>query len=65
MKNTAHHRADAPLLQPLHRVVIVIHSTENVMETRARVKNGKPVCIDCARETHYALDGREISAKGT
>jgi formylmethanofuran dehydrogenase subunit E len=38
---------------------------ENVMETRARVKDGKPVCIDCAQEEHYVLDGKGISAKGT
>jgi formylmethanofuran dehydrogenase subunit E len=38
---------------------------ENVMETRARVKDGKPVCIACAEEGHYVLNGRGISAKGT
>lgn len=37
---------------------------EKVMETRARVKEGKPVCIECAEEEHYVLDGRGISVKG-
>lgn len=38
---------------------------ENVMETRARVKGGKPVCIDCVGEEHYILEGRGISVKET
>ena len=38
---------------------------ENVMETKARVKEGKPVCIDCAEGAHYVLDGSGISAKDT
>jgi formylmethanofuran dehydrogenase subunit E len=38
---------------------------EKVMETRARLKEGKPVCMDCARGEHYVLDGRGISTKGT
>jgi len=37
---------------------------ENVMETKAMVKDGKPVCIDCAEGVHYVLDGSGISAKG-
>ncbi len=36
---------------------------ENVMETRARVKDGKPICIDCAEEEHYVLDGKGIAAR--
>jgi len=38
---------------------------EKVMETRARLKEGKAVCMDCAGGEHYVLDGRGISAKGT
>ncbi len=37
---------------------------ENVMQTKARVKDSKPVCIDCAEGAHYVLDGSGISAKG-
>jgi formylmethanofuran dehydrogenase subunit E len=36
---------------------------ENVMETRARVKDGKPVCIDCAGGERNVLDGRGISTE--
>jgi formylmethanofuran dehydrogenase subunit E len=38
---------------------------ENVIETKARVKRGKTVCIDCARGEHYILHGKGISAKNT
>jgi formylmethanofuran dehydrogenase subunit E len=34
---------------------------DNVMETRARVKDGKPICIACASAEHYLLDGSGIS----
>jgi len=34
---------------------------ENVMETRARVIEGNPVCINCAKENYYVLDGRGMS----
>ena len=33
---------------------------ENVMETRARIVDGKPVCIPCAGEEHYAMKGDGI-----
>jgi formylmethanofuran dehydrogenase subunit E len=35
---------------------------ENVMEPRARLKNGKPVCIPCSGEEFYQLAGDGISA---
>jgi formylmethanofuran dehydrogenase subunit E len=38
---------------------------EKVMEARARLKEGKAVCMGCAGGEHYVLDGRGISAKGT
>lgn len=38
---------------------------EKVMETRARLKEGKAVCMGCAGGEHYVLDGRGISSKGT
>ena len=38
---------------------------ENVMETRARVRDGKPVCIGCVGGEQYVLDGRGISAEGS
>ena len=33
---------------------------ENVMETRARVADGKPVCIPCSGDEHYAMKGDGI-----
>ncbi len=34
---------------------------ESVMETRARIKDGQPVCIPCAGEVYYQMDGYGIS----
>lgn len=36
---------------------------ENIMETRSRIKDGKTVCMDCAEEEQYVLDGRGITTK--
>ncbi|MFV9691548.1 MAG: TraR/DksA C4-type zinc finger protein [Desulfobacteria bacterium] len=33
---------------------------ENIMETRARVVDGKPICIPCAHDEHYAMKGDGI-----
>jgi formylmethanofuran dehydrogenase subunit E len=37
---------------------------ENVMEPRARMKDGKPVCIPCVGHEYYQLDGDGISIIG-
>ena len=37
---------------------------ENIMEPRARVKDGKPVCIPCAGQEYYQLAGDGISIIG-
>lgn len=34
---------------------------ENVMETRMRMRDGKPICIPCAGDEHYAMKGDGIS----
>lgn len=34
---------------------------ENVMETRARIKNGQPVCLACSGQEFYQLAGDGIS----
>ena len=36
---------------------------ESVMEPRARMKEGKPVCIPCAGQEYYQLAGDGISMK--
>lgn len=33
---------------------------ENIMESRARVKNGQPICISCAQAPYSELDGAGI-----
>jgi formylmethanofuran dehydrogenase subunit E len=33
---------------------------ENVMETRVRMRDSKPVCIPCAHDEHYAMKGDGI-----
>lgn len=36
---------------------------ENIMEPRARMKDGKPVCIPCSGQEYYQLAGDGISIK--
>jgi len=36
---------------------------ENIMEPRARLKDGKPVCIPCSGQEYYQLAGDGISIK--
>ncbi|TFG25582.1 MAG: hypothetical protein EU529_00795 [Promethearchaeota archaeon] len=35
--------------------------SENVMENKARVKNGETICLSCANEQKYILDSKGIS----
>lgn len=35
---------------------------ENIMEPRARMKDGKPVCLPCSDQAYYQLAGNGISA---
>jgi len=36
---------------------------ENIIEPRARIKDGKPICIPCSRQEYYQLDGDGIFTK--
>jgi formylmethanofuran dehydrogenase subunit E len=36
---------------------------ENIMETRSRVKDGKPICISCSGQEYYQLAGDGIFIK--
>ena len=36
---------------------------ENIMEPRARIKDGKPICIPCSGQEYYQLAGDGISVK--
>jgi formylmethanofuran dehydrogenase subunit E len=49
-----------PKYAPIFASVKCALCGENVMETRARVANGKPVCIPCAGDDHYAMKGDGI-----
>ena len=35
---------------------------ESIMEPRARLKDGKPICLPCAGEAYYQLAGDGITA---
>ncbi len=50
-----------PEYAPIYASVKCSICGEKVMEPKARVKDGKPVCIDCSKSEYYLLDGRGIS----
>jgi len=56
-------KIEVPPFAPIFASVRCSVCGESVMETRARVKDGKPVCINCASAEHYVLDGSGISMK--
>jgi formylmethanofuran dehydrogenase subunit E len=60
-----HMKIAVPEYAPIFASVRCSICGEKVMETRARLKEGKAVCMVCAGGEHYVLDGRGISAKGT
>lgn len=56
-----HVQIEVPAYAPIFASVRCAVCGENVMETRARVKDGQPVCIACASAEHGQLDGAGIS----
>ncbi len=56
---------DLPPYAPIHASVICSVCGESVMETKARLRDGEPVCIACASATRgaarYVLDGSGMS----
>jgi len=56
-----HLRIKVPEYAPIFNSVRCSLCGEKVMETRARIKDGKPVCISCAGDAYYILDGNGIS----
>ncbi len=54
---------EVPPFAPIFASVRCSICGESLMETRARVKDGKPVCITCAGAEHYVLDGSGISIR--
>jgi formylmethanofuran dehydrogenase subunit E len=55
---------EVPAYAPILASVTCAVCGESVMETRARIRDGKPVCISCASAPHYRLDGAGIAADG-
>ena len=56
-----HVQIEVPAYAPIFASVRCAVCGENVMETRARVKDSQPVCIACASAEHGQLDGAGIS----
>ena len=54
---------EIPPFAPIFASVRCSVCGESVMETRARVRHGKPICLECAAAEHYLLDGAGISIK--
>ena len=56
-----HLQIETPTYAPILASVTCAVCGESVMETRARVRDGEPVCIACAAAPHYQLDGAGIA----
>jgi formylmethanofuran dehydrogenase subunit E len=54
---------ELPAYAPIHDSVICSVCGESVMETRARLRNGEPICIACAGAGRYVLDGSGMSIR--
>lgn len=52
-----------PAYAPIFASVTCSVCGESVMETRARLREGKPACMQCAGTEHYVLDGSGISTQ--
>ncbi len=61
--NVEHTEIEIPPFAPIFASARCSVCGENVMETRARVKNGKPICMACASAERYVLDGSGISVE--
>ncbi|MDZ7838900.1 MAG: TraR/DksA C4-type zinc finger protein [Actinomycetota bacterium] len=48
---------EPPRFAPIHKSVACSLCGESVMETRGRVRDGKPVCIACAGDRYFYMDG--------
>ena len=52
---------DLPPYAPIHESAICSVCGESVMETKARLQDGEPICIACAGAQRYVLDGSGMS----
>ena len=51
---------DVPEYAPIFESAECSECGENVMETRVRMRDGRPVCMSCAGEKHRLVDGSGI-----
>lgn len=61
--NVEHTKIKVPPFAPMFASVRCSVCGENVMERRARVQDGKPICMECASAEHYVLDGAGLSVE--
>jgi len=61
--NVKHTKIEIPPFAPIFASVRCSICGENVMETRARVRDGEPICMECVTAEHYLLDGAGISVE--
>jgi formylmethanofuran dehydrogenase subunit E len=52
---------ELPAYAPIHASAVCSVCGESVMETKARLRGGEPVCIACADAERYVLDGSGMS----
>jgi len=55
-----HLQIDVPDYAPIFASVRCATCGESVMESRAKIRDGQPVCIPCASAPYYQLDGSGI-----
>ena len=55
-----HRTITLPEYAPIFASVRCSRCGENIMETRVRMRDGKPVCIPCSDDEHYAMKGDGI-----
>ncbi len=58
-----HLRVEVPPRSRIFASVRCAICGESVMETRARIQNGQPVCIPCSRGEYYQLTGNGIAVE--
>jgi len=58
-----HMNIEVPAYAPIFASAQCAVCGENVMETRVRLRDGRPICIACAAVEHYQLDGAGISVR--
>ncbi len=57
-----HLQIDVPAYAPIEDSAFCAACGESIMESRARLRNGQPLCIACASAAYYQLDGSGIRA---